>query len=284
MSKKELAKRYLKSKMLIALMLVFVLVCTNVIINAKGINEISNDTVEIDGVIFNVINEGEQCKLIGKADGLCYEAVLDKNTNEVHITCEEAILFWTKEVYEYEIEIENYNEESVELEFDLTDCNTGEVNHINETENFQGQIPIAIPVGIALTDIIAALLTTAAVCVVAGVAYYAVSDVIEKVKEDSKKKKKYFYYAMIRGSQLLIGEAFKSEADALIYAKSMLNSSKKGVFCVGATRASGLAASSSPVFLSVYDSKHGSGDGYRAHYHPRITQNGSSHYSLHCWF
>lgn len=89
---------------------------------------------------------------------------------------------------------------------------------------------------------------------------------------------------MVSGSNLLIGDAFKSETDALIYAKGKLNSSKFGVFCIGSTRASGLASSASPVFLSYYDSKHGSGDGYRAHYHPRITQNGTSHYSLHCWY
>lgn len=268
-----------------ALLLVVVIFCTSNIVHAASANEVKQGkTVKIAGVEFILTEQDGDYVLSGDADGFHYVASIDKVSNAIHIECDKDEFLWKKDVYDYDVEVENFNKDNAILEYNLVDCETGKETHVNDSEYFEGQLPVAIYGGIALTDLIIGLLAATAVVVVGEIAYYTISDVIEDVKEESRKNKKYYYYAMVDGSQLLIGSAFKNESTALAYAKANLNSSKYGVFCIGSSRAQNLAEDCSPYFLAYYDSKHGSGDGYRAHYHPRITQNGTSHYSLHCWF
>lgn len=267
------------SKGIIAIILVISFMFVNVVYtNAEGVK-----TVNIDGVSYNVTENESSYVLTTEKDGYNYEAVLEKLSNQIHITCDKDMFLYTDEIFDYNVEVENYDRNNAELEYTVKDNATGKEIKVDDSEYLEGQIPIAIYGGIALADIIAALLAAAAVVTIGGIAYYTLSDVIENIREESNRENTFYYYAMVQGSQLLIGSAFYSEADAIRYAASNINSSVYGVFCIGWGRASFLASEVSPVYLSYGDSAHG-GSGYRPHYHPRMFNNGTTHYSLHCWY
>ncbi len=231
----------------------------------------------------NVIENESSYTLKTEKDGYNYEAVLEKLTNDIHITCDKDMFLYTDEVFDYNVKVENFDKNNAQLEYIVKDNDTGKEIKVDDSEYLEGQFPLAIYGGIALADIIAALLAATAVVTIGGIAYYTLSEVIEKVREESEENNTYYYYARVQGSQLLIGSAFPYESSAIAYAAANINSSVNGVYCIGWGRASFLASEVSPVFLAYGDSAHG-GSGYRPHYHPRITNNGTSHYSLHCWY
>ena len=154
---------------------------------------------------------------------------------------------------------------------------------MSDVDSMQPQLPIAIYGGVPLaTLIIDALLATLVVATIAGISYYAVSEVIEEIK----KEKKYFYYAALINGQLCIGGAFENSLQVKSYAIANYNNSTLGVFCTGSSsryNASSVACYASPMARSIHDNAHGGGEGYYAHYHPAKKKTGSSRYHLHVW-
>ncbi len=273
---KRLCKR---SKLFITFVLVLSLIFSNVIYT----NAEDGKTLEYNGLEFSITQSDSSYILTCKEDGYEYQAQLKKLSNKIHIICNKDSLLTKKNIYDCDVDIKSFDKKNSELEYVLTDNNTGIKKEINDSKYLQGQAPIVWG-AIALADLIAALLYATAVTVELGIMYYNLTDVLSDIQEDAPKNQKYYYYAKVQGSQLLIGSAFANEAAAITYARSNIGSSVYGIFCIGYVRAMNLAATVSPEFLAYTDGKHVAADGYRPHYHPRLGTSGMLHYDLHCWY
>lgn len=218
-------------------------------------------------------------------EGYTYEAVYDKEEDNIRIVCEEDGLFWDKEVYDYIVQVLNYIPDDNVLEYELTDNNTNETIHIDESE-LNEQLPFAIVGGIALGDIIAGLLGTAAVIYVGSKAYAAAKDVVSELK----RKGKNIYRAYISNKTVYIGDAFSSTSDAVSHAKHNKKSKENGIFCFGSGSISGaymsvvLSSAASPVGRAIADNAHKDSEGYYYHTHPAKSKSGGDHYALHVWY
>lgn len=235
-------------------------------------------------------NDSELC--LTTEDSKCvYKTVINEDGN-INITCVQEGLFRNTEIYDYTVEVINYDLESNILEYNVIDNNSGEMSYVNDSDKLSVQAAIVIGGGIALGElIIDALIAAAVVGVVAGITYYAATEVLEKVKEESKKNQKYYYYARIMGKgsskKLCIGNAFNNVEDAKGYAITMADDERNGVFCVGdssRTKAVSIAKTASKVNRAVPDDPHQKCEGYYAHLHPAIDASNKNHRHLHVWY
>lgn len=238
-----------------------------------------NETVMYNDREYEIVEENkEEITLVTEEDNYVYECTTDPESNKMDIVCEEAGIFFDKEVYDYSVEVINFNEESNILEYNLINNETGEVTHVSDSD-IQAQLPVMG--GIAIGEIVYALLCAGAtIFVIAGVKYVAVS--ISKMKKQSHT----IYAAALSGGKIGIGPAL-TYSEAAKYANVNKNSSTIGIFCVGPnakSNACSIAKQASPMKRVVHDEKHDNQDGYYYHYHPARYATGNRHLGFHAWY
>lgn len=238
-----------------------------------------NETVVYNNREYEIVEETkDEITLVTEEDDYIYECTLDAESNEIDIVCEEEGIFFNREVYDYSVEVINFDEESHVLEYNLINNETGEVTHISDSD-LQAQLPVVG--GVAIGELVYALLCAGAtVCIIAGVKYVAVS--ISKMK----KEKHSIYAAALSGGELGIGPAL-TYSEAAKFAKDNIDESGIGIFCVGPNAKSNACSISkqvSPMRRVIHDDKHKTQEGYYFHYHPARYAAGDRHFGFHAWY
>lgn len=241
--------------------------------------DVENETVVYNDREYEIVEETkEEVTLVTQEDNYIYESTIDPESNQIDIVCEEEGIFFNKEVYDYSVEVINFNEEANILEYSLINNETGEIIHVSDSD-LQAQLPVIG--GVAIGELVYALLCACAtVCIIAGVKYVAVS--ISKLKKQSH----CIYAAALSGGNLGIGSAL-TYSEAAKLAKEKKNSSTIGIFCVGPnakSNACSIAKQVSPMKRVIHDDQHKTEDGYYYHYHPAKYAIGDRHLAFHAWY
>lgn len=281
-------KIFIKSS--IAMLVIMALAINPVAVSAnqKGTNRL----IEVEGHIFKVVTDNQQISSVTcTEDGITYNVVMNKMTRDVAIQKVSNKILSNKVIEDYSVAIHTIDENAIDYTVrdkikntssrKYDDIRSLQRNQRNENDG-KMYSQIAIDLGIALIILLIAVLAVTVVYTYENIDYSWFSDVISAIKKQVNENKRYYYYACIYDKSLVIGNAFTSYAEALLYAKSILNSRVYGVYCTGSGYAYGLACSAGSYYGTTKSEIHGAQPDYQNHYHPMKTS--TEKYNEHIWY
>lgn len=189
------------SKKILSFIICFAVIMGSMTLNANA-TEIDKEIVYVDGIAFEcyVNDNGELIISSLDDDGQTY-LKLDSDGSAESQILNDGVL------EEYDLEIQELSEEEVYVEVIDEEDEIVEIYDSLEdlsVDEYEGQsATIGIGVGVAIGTLVTVLLQITVTVIVAGVVYYAVSNVINKIKSDSKKQK-YYYKAAIKNHTVYI--------------------------------------------------------------------------------
>ena len=225
-----------------------------------------------------VQNDDNICKVVGEYDEGTAYATLNKNTNEVTLETVEKSKnkifgFGKGKSKKYKVKVDKSNSE--ELTATIVDEETKQEHKLSRSKSkVKAQAPLVIPLAFGVAELIAFLLACAATITIAGVVYYAATDIAEKLR----RKKEYNYYAAAldqNKTDVYIAGPYPNDAAAFAAVRAGGN-----VFAISNAKANE-AARKGGNGVAYGGWAHGSGDGWLPHYHPMA--NGVQ-LKPHCWF
>ncbi len=226
-----------------------------------------------------VQNDDNICKVVGEYDEGTAYAILNKNTNEVTLETVEKSKnkifgFGKGKSKKYKVKVDKSNSE--ELTATIVDEETKQEHKLSRSKSkVKAQAPLVIPLAFGVAELIAFLLACAATITIAGVVYYAATDIAEKLR----RKKEYNYYAAALNSdktEVFIAGPYPNDAAAFTAVRAGAN-----VFAITDAKAQQAATrggNGTPIWHGAYLK----GEGYMSHYHP--TMFGVKVDGVHCWY
>lgn len=240
-------------KRILSVLLCLALLCCSINITAFAAEINDQKTVYVDGkaFVYSIASDGT-LEVQGKSDnGKSYLTILPDGTAEAQAMDE------TGQYIQYELEINDLSLEKVDVTathesstFARGLQRTQIVEHFTCVEDimgksYVGQASLVVVTGISLSTLLTVVLTITGTIVVGGCIYYAVANVIEKIKSDSAKQKYYYkahiadyvtYIAFYSGTitQSQAASRIKSGQNVYTYTKSLAKAAvvSAGLGCI----------------------------------------------------